>query len=352
MTGSGHYWFMVLIWLPRTLIILCTHSWSGICFGEDSLSVQQIYFHTSCLLTNYVWTIPRSHNWRGWLLRDGVPVSVTFILWSQCITFQLAAVWFLPMVGPPWMVWPDLQGPSSWYRIQSVSRFSFWSIRCLSLKHTSDAWLPWNHSILALLYLWSSSGSSWVLSPLLIPSVMVGFTPSPSVPSLSLLTASLRLSQGDPIYSHAFKKCCLSIPPGQLRSPQTPSLQWASVLPTKHVSNWTYCLLQWPQLLSRTSTNRCTPLPLFPSQGMGLLAEAYWLPGSHPVTPSPSTYLSITESCWFYLSYISQLCPICPLCDHQGSGHHIFFGSFLFLPINPIVTFQWQSLNSSDAASN
>lgn len=68
-----------------------------------SLDVQQIYFNTLYLQPNYVWTIARSHDWLGlgWLLR-GFLLLVSFIQWSQGITFQWTSVWLPPMCSPLW----------------------------------------------------------------------------------------------------------------------------------------------------------------------------------------------------------------------------------------------------------
>lgn len=182
------------------------------------------------------------------------------------------------------------------------------------------------HSPGSPLHLWWPLRSPWALFPLLVPYEMTSLT----IP-LSHLLVTLYLYTVSSRWSHlftwfcngAFQSCIISpgLSPGLYpHFHQTRTRQNPQVLPPECVPNWAFIFFSNPTSCPNSHPKICVPA-LLPIAGRSLLLKHTDGLEVTLVAPSPSSSLSITMSCRFYLLHISQLCPIHPHCDHQGPGH-------------------------------
>lgn len=156
--------------------------------------------------------------------------------------------------------------------------------------------LPWNHTLLALLYLSCHlSGSPGLFF------LCCDGKPYPFLFAIfSLHSTSTQPSWGNLIYSHSFK---------MLHSNSASSAETSPGLHSNlHQMEWSLSIAYY--LLPQTLINRSFPLPFFPVSESGPPPKQTNCLEGTLTTPSPISYLFITKCCWFCLLHISQLCPI------------------------------------------
>lgn len=234
---------------------------------------------------------------------------------------------------------------------RSFSHLTFWSIRCCSLKHALPLASTKSHSPRFLHFSSYPSASSWVL-------LLIGWQASPCPPWLpSLQPPFLHNSLGVISSILMASKCCLQIPhlPRSNKMPGWPSglrhqtqasastsaqislpgctpissrcCPWSGpqALPTKPVQTGFTVFISNPTSCSKHSLIDVFLCLCSLSHGMGFLAEAQWLAGSHPC-PSLSFILSVHHQVLLILpSSCFSVTPYSSTGDHQGSRHSCGF---------------------------